>query len=76
MTKVEYWECDRCGKKILKLTDMAFVIFIGKQKELCKNCQEEFKKWFKQGQKNRANKLNRIRNNALSTKGEAQGEKE
>ncbi len=44
--KVVYWECDRC-KKRTDTKDMALVVFIGKQKELCKECQEDFKIWLK-----------------------------
>jgi len=38
--------CDRCGKKI-DYKEMAIIIFIQKQKELCNECQEDFKKWLK-----------------------------
>jgi len=47
MTKVIYYVCDRCGKKIDNFKEIAIVVFIGKQKELCKSCQEDFKKWLK-----------------------------
>lgn len=43
--KVVYWKCDRCKEKIDNFREMAIIIFIGKQKELCKECQKDFKNW-------------------------------
>ena len=55
MTKIVYWECDRCKKKIEDFKEIAIVTFIGKQKELCKECQEDFKKWLKTRRKSKQN---------------------
>ena len=48
MSKIITYKCDRCGKIQNTWKDLAHVTFIGKQIELCKKCQEDFKIWFKQ----------------------------
>lgn len=45
--KVVYWKCDRCGERLEDISKLAMIIFIGKQKEICKECQEDFKLWLK-----------------------------
>lgn len=49
--KIIYYECDRCKKRINNFKEIAMVLFIGKQKELCKECQDSFKKWLKSSDK-------------------------
>ena len=48
--KITYFECDRCKERI-DFKEIAIVMFIGKQKDLCKKCQQDFKIWLKKKQR-------------------------
>ena len=51
--RVTSYFCDRCKEKQDTWKYMAVIIFIGKQKEICKKCQEDLKLWLKKYDKNK-----------------------
>lgn len=46
MVKITYYQCDRCGKKIMHFKDVKLLTLTKKMKEFCNGCSEDFKQWY------------------------------
>ena len=46
--RIVTYKCDRCKKEIKKFSDIKMITLLKKTQEFCKDCAEDFKRWYSQ----------------------------